>query len=104
MQELGLTDPHAHQSVSQQTRQQTSQVPQSRHDYQSQHGHNTNNSPNPNPSQLQKLLHVPEGFLQYFTAPERFPNLVTTLYNLVIIHFSHDTILGRHVRLLGARP
>ena len=50
--------------------------------------------------QLQKMLHVPEGFLQYFTAPERFPNLVTTLYNLVIIYFSRDTILGRYVRLL----
>ena len=46
------------------------------------------------------MLHVPEGFLNYFTSPERFPNLVTTLYNLVIIHFSRDTILGRYVRLL----
>ena len=52
------------------------------------------------PLQLQKILYVPDGFLAYFTAPERFPNLVTTLYNLVAINFSGDTILGRYVRLL----
>ena len=51
-------------------------------------------------AQLQKMLHVPEGFLSYFTAPERFPNLVTALYNLVLMHLSRDTILGRYVRLL----